>query len=111
MAIRTGVSIWDTEGWGADKLCDDFVAETYDQQNSQRRTVTGSTAKFKVDFGPVTTAKYIYIKTDQDISVYFSNSPQCRQVSDLLLIIGCEVTALHILATSDTALFIYVAGD
>lgn len=111
MPIRTGVTIWDTAGYEADKIRDDFVAENYDQQNSQRRTVTGSTARFQVDFGPVTTAKYIYISTDQDISVYFNNSVQCRTVSDTLLIIGCAVTALHIKATSDTTLFVYVAGD
>ena len=111
MTIRTRVVIWDTAGYEADRIRDDYIAETYDQQYSQRRTVTGSTSKFEVKLGPVTTAKYLYISTDQSIQVYFNNSMECRYTSDALLIIGCQVTALHILATSDTNLFIYVAGD
>ena len=111
MAIRTNITIFDSDGHEADRIVTDYVAETYDQQNSQRRTVTGSTTKFEVDFGPVTTAKYIYAETDQDISVYLSNSLVCIEASDVFLVIGCSETAMHILAENDTNLFIYVAGD
>lgn len=110
MALRTVVTLWDTAGDEADRLSNVYVATTYIKTNIQRTTLSSSTSKVKIDFGPVTTAQYIYISTDTEITVYFSNSAECRTVGDALLLIGCSETALHIVAASGAVLYIYIAG-
>lgn len=110
MAIRTTVSLWDEDGDESDRIADSYIATTYTQTNIQRTTLSSSTSKVKIDFGPVTTAQYIYISTDTEITVYFSNSAECRTVGDALLLIGCSETALHVVAASGAVLYIYIAG-
>lgn len=108
--IQTRVSIWDTAGYEADRIVDDYIAEAYDQSFKQNLTVTGSTSTFEVELGPISTVEFLYIATTQPITVYRNNSLESWNVGDVLLVIGCSITALHILAENDCTITIYAAG-
>ena len=110
MALRTVVSLWDEGGDESDRLRDDYISTAFTQTSIQRPTLASSTSKVEIDFGPVTTAQYIYIHTNTEITVYFSNSAECRTVGKALLLIGCSETALHVKAASGAVLYIYIAG-
>ena len=110
MTTRTVVTLWDTDGDEADRLSNVYISTTYTKTNIQRTTLSSSTSKVEIDFGPVTTAQYIYIHTDTEITAYFSNSAECRIVGKALLLIGCSETALHLVAASGAVLYIYIAG-
>ena len=109
--IRTRVNIWDEDGFESDRVYDDYMAQTYDQQFKQRMAVTGSTNRFQVDLGPVTTVEYLYIKTTKPVYVHRNNSIESWYVGTAFLVVGCSITALHIKSEDDATIHIYVAGS
>ncbi len=109
--IRTRIGIWDTDGDESDRSYDDYMAEAYDQQFKQRMTATGSTTRFQVDLGPVTTVGYLYIRSTKPIYVYRNNSIESWYVGSAFMVIGCSITALHILSEDNATITIYAAGS
>ena len=111
MALRTVITIWDTDGYEADRIRKDFTTADYNNSFSHRYALSGSSTKVKVDLGPVATAKYIYVDSDVEVTLFKNNSNEGWTFTGPFLIKGCSVTALHILSTSDSVIFVYVAGD
>jgi len=109
--IRTRVNIWDEDGFESDRRYDDYMSEAYDQQFQQRMVVNGSTNRFQVDLGPVTTVEFLYIQTDEPIYVYRNNSVESWYVGSAFLVVGCSITALHIKSENDATIHLYVAGS
>jgi hypothetical protein len=112
MALRTIITIWDTDGDEADRIRDDYVAADYDQSFSQRYTLSASSSRFEVELGPVTTAKFVYLNSGaNEMLVYLDNSMESRTFTGPFLVSGCSVTAMHVLASNGGTLTVYVAGD
>ena len=112
MALRTIITIWDTEGYEADRIRDDFATADYDNAALLRYSLTGSASQVEVDLGPVTTAKYIYVNSESaEITLFKNNSTECWTFTGPFLVKGCSVTALHIKSEADSNVSIYVAGD
>ena len=108
--IYSQVLVSKADGFEADKVIDKFITEECDQVFMQYLSLTGSTTKVAIDLGPVTTAVFLYITSDQAIQVYKNNSMESWDAKEVFMVIGCEITALHILATEDSEVFIYAAG-
>lgn len=112
MALRTIVTLYDTEGDQADQIRDDYTSATYTQSFSQRYTLSSSTTRVEIELGPVTTANYIYLNSGaNEVLVYLNNSQESRAFTGPFLIAGCSVTAIHCVATNGATLTAYVAGS
>lgn len=110
MAIRTVLSIYDEDGFESDRIRSDYVSTSYIARNKQQMVLNASTNKVRIELAPLTTVEYLYISTDTAIEVYANNSAVKWDTNGMLLLVGCDIYALHIVAGSGATIVIYMAG-
>lgn len=111
MAIQTILDIRDLDGYDADRHKYEFVRRSYDNMVKHPSFVLAAGAKTAVDFGAVTTAKYVCVVPDGTVSVYKNNSPESWEATSAFLAVDCEITALSLEASAATTCWILIAGD
>lgn len=111
MAIDTKIQIIDREGYAADEGLKEILHASYTNVTIYRAYAIPLT-KTEVDFGAVTTARYVCILPVGSIRVYQSRSPESWLAEGCFLAEGCEITALSLQAVGTaTTAWIMVAGD
>jgi len=111
MAIQTIIDIRDLDGYDADHHRYEFVRRSYDNMTKHPSFALTANVKAAVDFGSVTTARYVCIVPEGTVSVYKNNSPESWTTGSAFLVVGCEITALSLLASAATTCWILIAGD
>ena len=111
MAIQTILDIRDLNGYDADRHREEFIRRSYDNMTKHPSFALSAGVKTAVDFGSVTTARYVCVVPGGTVSVYKNNSPESWEIGSAFLIIGCEITALSLEASTATTCWVLIAGD
>jgi len=110
MAIRTIISIWDEEGDESDRVVSSYDSTAYTAFHTYRKELSASGSAVELGLGAVTTAAHLYISTDEDITVYLNTDEVTVTIGAFLLLIGCAITKVEVIATSGANIFVHAAG-
>ena len=110
MSIRTVVSIYDEGGDESDRVRDDYNSTAYTAFHTYRKELSSSGSRVELGLGAVTTAAHLYISTDEAITVYLNTDEVTVTIGAFLLLIGCAVTLVEVIATTGANIFVYAAG-
>ena len=111
MAIQTVLDIRDLDGYDADRHRYEFVRRSYDNMTKHPSFALSAGVKTAINFGAVTTAKYVCVVPEGAVEVYKNNSPESWEAGSVFLAIGCEIVALSLEAEDATTCWILIAGD
>lgn len=110
MTIRTVVSIWDADGDEHDRIVSSYDSTAYTAFHTYRKELSESDDKVTLGLGAVTTAAHLYLSTDEDITVYLNTDEVTVAIGAFLLLIGCAITTVEVIASSGANIFVHAAG-
>jgi len=87
-----------------------LLRRDYDTHVLHEADVEAGNKSVALSMGPVKTAQLVYIETDKPITVARNNSVQRDSVDSLYFMVGCEITALNVVAPDGAHLKVFVAG-